>query len=135
MRNRRKRRCCPWSSENNIDIHPETDQRILGERNMKIQEDEAFARQLEMMERQEEESEGEINIINIDSKFKSHEVKHIDNYPEEEVDQITYKFNCPVCLRYFDKILAGKCCGNYLCHLCTDDFIKMGEKNKHFKMR
>ncbi|CAI2374705.1 unnamed protein product [Moneuplotes crassus] len=63
------------------------------------------------------------------------DVQHMDFAPESEEDQLTYKYNCPVCLRYFDKILAGKCCGNYLCHLCIGDFIQMADRNKHYKMR
>jgi transposase-like protein len=32
-------------------------------------------------------------------------------------------FNCPVCLNYYNVILGGKCCKNYLCHQCAKDML------------
>ncbi|CAI2374794.1 unnamed protein product [Moneuplotes crassus] len=76
-----------------------------------------------------------LTFLTLILSINKEDIQYMDFTPESEEDQITYKYNCPVCLRYFDKILAGKCCGNYLCHLCIDDFIKMADRNKHYKMK
>ena len=34
-----------------------------------------------------------------------------------------FKYNCPVCFRYFNTILKAKCCENYLCHYCVRNII------------
>ena len=96
MRNRRKRRCCPWSMGQENDVHPETEQRALAENNRKMMEDEAYARQLQLAERGDEESEGEINIINIQSNYQANDIQYLDFTPETEEDQAKYLYNCPV---------------------------------------
>ena len=34
-----------------------------------------------------------------------------------------FKYNCPVCFRYFNTILKADCCENYLCHYCVREII------------
>lgn len=34
-----------------------------------------------------------------------------------------YKYYCPLCMLYFKSILKSKCCGNYICFLCTKDYL------------
>lgn len=64
------------------------------------------------------------------------------NYTPEEIEprEITpastmrgiYKYSCPVCLRYFNRVLLTKCCNNYLCHHCAYD---LQNKELHFDVR
>lgn len=64
------------------------------------------------------------------------------NYTPEEIEpkEITpastlrnvYKYSCPVCLRYFSKVLLTKCCNNYLCHHCAHD---LQNKELNFDVR
>jgi hypothetical protein len=33
----------------------------------------------------------------------------------------TYPHECPICFRYFNRILKLKCCDNHICAFCIDD--------------
>lgn len=37
---------------------------------------------------------------------------------------LKYKYNCPLCLRYFCDILKCSCCSNYICHSCATELLK-----------
>ncbi|KAL4512387.1 hypothetical protein ABPG72_005389 [Tetrahymena utriculariae] len=39
----------------------------------------------------------------------------------DEEDVLKYKYCCPICLIYFNKILKTKCCNNYVCVECEYD--------------
>jgi len=34
-----------------------------------------------------------------------------------------YKYYCPLCMLYFKTILKSPCCGNYICFMCTKDYL------------
>jgi hypothetical protein len=36
-------------------------------------------------------------------------------------DKDLFRYLCPICFRYMDKILAFSCCHNYICFECVDD--------------
>eukprot|EP01017_Pseudomicrothorax_dubius_P010194 TRINITY_DN1360_c0_g1_i21.p1 TRINITY_DN1360_c0_g1~~TRINITY_DN1360_c0_g1_i21.p1 ORF type:complete len:303 (+),score=61.44 TRINITY_DN1360_c0_g1_i21:245-1153(+) len=61
------------------------------------------------------------------SKYTADDVEYVD---ERNPDQIsTYRYNCPICFRFFNKILESECCNNYLCHYCFDDYNSQLAKN------
>jgi hypothetical protein len=39
-------------------------------------------------------------------------------------DKQKYRYYCPLCMEFFQDILASKCCMNYLCLQCCGDFLK-----------
>lgn len=40
-----------------------------------------------------------------------------------------FQYLCPICFRYFDRILETSCCGNYLCHFCVSDMNETTRKS------
>eukprot|EP01017_Pseudomicrothorax_dubius_P003878 TRINITY_DN10661_c0_g3_i4.p1 TRINITY_DN10661_c0_g3~~TRINITY_DN10661_c0_g3_i4.p1 ORF type:complete len:295 (+),score=32.23 TRINITY_DN10661_c0_g3_i4:177-1061(+) len=40
-----------------------------------------------------------------------------------------FKYNCPICFRFFKVILQSKCCQNYMCHFCIEDLNAQLKKN------
>ncbi|CAI2380733.1 unnamed protein product [Moneuplotes crassus] len=57
------------------------------------------------------ESKDEPKIpLYIESKYTTKDVKVMDDTPQTYVDQKVFKYECPICMRYFDKILEGVCC-------------------------
>ena len=55
-----------------------------------------------------------------------------DFLPEDRDQRLRFQFYCPVCLRYFNRILASACCRNYLCLLCVEDIRSQERKNPQF---
>jgi hypothetical protein len=37
--------------------------------------------------------------------------------------KVDIKYNCPICMRYFNYILQTSCCNNYLCRFCSDEYL------------
>ena len=37
--------------------------------------------------------------------------------------KVDIKYNCPICLRYFNHILQTSCCQNYICKFCAEDYL------------
>jgi hypothetical protein len=63
------------------------------------------------------------NLVRITTDFQKNDVQAIDQYPFDDTPEAeelrkTYKFYCPICLRYFNHILVSDCCRNYICRLC-----------------
>ena len=59
----------------------------------------------------------------VESKFTTLDVQKSDVTPPT-TQKMYMIFNCPICMRYLSTILVGKCCGNYICHMCVDDLQK-----------
>ena len=51
-----------------------------------------------------------INLLENDIKMRR----------DETVD---IKYNCPICMRYFNYILQTSCCNNYICKFCADQYL------------
>ena len=68
-------------------------------------------------------------ILFTDVKMK--QVEAIDVQKEE--NKLEYRYNCPICLRYFNHMLVCSCCKNYLCRLCIRDLQEMEKRNEKFK--
>lgn len=44
-------------------------------------------------------------------------------YTPTGVEAELFKYYCPLCMLYFKTILKTKCCGNYMCFVCTRDYV------------
>ena len=138
MRDRavKRRRCWDWFGTKHSDIHPVsgfTEQRIQEDRMNNNDEELAIQLQNQYFSAQNLQIiEEPIITITIDSAIPIEDVKWVDFAPTNDQDKFIYMFNCPVWLRYFNYILCGKWCGNYLCHNWANDFVKMAHKNKDF---
>ena len=136
----KKRRWCDFFRKNKLEnVHPEvgeTDQRL--QRDPRIDRDEEIAIRLQnqyFSNQNLQVVEQPIITITIDSKIPTEDVKFMDFAPSNEQDKFTYRYNCPICLRYFNYMLVGKWWGNYLWHFWANDFIKMAQKNKDFSSK
>ena len=58
------------------------------------------------------------NKVRIKTKVSKKEIQFKDDFPEKESERHVYKYCCPICLRYFNKMLVSNCCNNYICRLC-----------------
>ena len=132
MRNRRKRRCWDWFRSKKESVHPQTHNDE--ERRRNELQDERIAREIQAQEDAKVEEEP-VHIITIDTNVADGDIKVMDFTPETDEEWDTYKYNCPVWLRYFNYILKGEWCENYLWHFWANDFIQMGKKNRGFTMR
>lgn len=61
-----------------------------------------------------------VESVKINSSLKPGEIA-VSEYTPTSTFQGVYRYNCPVCLRYFSHILISACCSNYLCSFCADD--------------
>ena len=56
-----------------------------------------------------------------------------DVYPQDDpVERKTFKYYCPICLRYFNTILVSSCCDNYICRFCIGDMAKKAKSDQNF---
>ena len=85
--------------------------------------------QLEIIEEAPEET------IKINTNYEVSDILVLDETPQTFKEQALYRYNCPVCLRYFSIILVGKWWGNYLCHFWADDFVQMDMKKPEFGVK
>jgi hypothetical protein len=59
------------------------------------------------------------------SKFKIQtNIDKIKIIGKDEYDKTeNVKYNCPICLKYYNHILKLSCCQNYICQFCSEDYI------------
>ena len=38
-------------------------------------------------------------------------------------ENLELKYNCPICLDFFNNILVTSCCNNYICRLCAEKYL------------
>lgn len=62
----------------------------MKQREHRMRDDEAYARQLQIAE---ESSEDEVNILIIDTQISEEDIKVMDFTPETEEEQEIYKYN------------------------------------------
>lgn len=81
----------------------------------------------------EDDQSNDLNVhshndhIFIDTKFTTADIEGSEYTPGNTL-KINLKYNCPVCLCFFNKILLTKCCNNYLCHHCALDLKSKEDK-------
>lgn len=51
-------------------------------------------------------------------------VQFLVDYPEDLEQQSTFRYCCPICLKYFNHVLISDCCANYICRECTEMMLK-----------
>eukprot|EP00744_Colponema_vietnamica_P001538 GILI01002536.1.p1 GENE.GILI01002536.1~~GILI01002536.1.p1 ORF type:complete len:279 (+),score=23.59 GILI01002536.1:92-928(+) len=56
----------------------------------------------------------------IETNLDLAEIRHTEMTPVGDLAD-TYKYNCPLCMRFFSHMLHTACCKRYVCHLCADD--------------
>ena len=59
--------------------------------------------------------------LRINSSVPSSQIEISETTPRDRATQIKYCYYCPICLRYFTRILVSDCCKNYLCLFCARD--------------
>jgi hypothetical protein len=59
------------------------------------------------------------NKFNIQTKIKRDKIISAPDFSKE----LNNKYSCPICLNYFNHILKLSCCKNYICHLCSEDYL------------
>ena len=58
--------------------------------------------------------------IIIQSKYRGEDILMSDLTPDSSgLDILCYV--CPICERYFSRLLVAVCCNNYICHFCATD--------------
>ena len=60
----------------------------------------------------------------IKTDFRSEEI-HSHVIPDKLKE---IKYNCPICLKFFNHILVLTCCKNYLCLFCLNNYIETSQK-------
>lgn len=65
--------------------------------------------------------------IFIETKFTTGDIERSEYTPANTLKS-NLKYNCPVCLCFYNKILLTKCCNNYLCHSCALDLKSKEDK-------
>lgn len=66
----------------------------------------------------------ELNLPSIHTKYN---IDCIDcNVSPDKLKEILY--NCPICFKFYNHILVTKCCRNYICLRCINDYIETSKK-------
>ena len=66
----------------------------------------------------------DLNLFEINTKYNFEDIlSHIipDKYRE-------IRYNCPICLKFYNHILILSCCKNYICLPCTNDYTDASKK-------
>jgi hypothetical protein len=70
--------------------------------------------------------------VRIKTNISKKEVLVRDDYPTDPQEREMFKYCCPICLRYFNKMLVSSCCKNYICRHCIGDMAKRAKKDQNF---
>jgi hypothetical protein len=73
--------------------------------------------------------------VKIITDFEEDEVKHHEYRPLEKDERKTFRYNCPICWRFFNTMLSLKCCENYICIHCIVEHVKSKLSNVKSKRR
>ncbi len=67
--------------------------------------------------------------------YEAINVQCLVEYPTLQDDQMTFRYCCPICLRYFNHVLVSSCCKNYVCRHCTEVMIKKAIKEPSYEIK
>ena len=71
--------------------------------------------------------------MRIKTKVNKKSIKVRDYFPANDpIERKTFKYYCPICLRYFNTLLVSSCCDNYICRFCIGDIAKKAKSNPDF---
>ena len=74
--------------------------------------------------------------MRIKTEVAKKDIEYRDDYPDhDKVERLKFKYCCPICLRYFNKMLISSCCKNYICRLCIGDLAKKAKKDNTFVIK
>ena len=73
--------------------------------------------------------------MRIKTNYTKKDVLFKEDYPTDPSEKAIYKYCCPICLRYFNKILVSSCCANYICRMCIGEMAKKAKKDSGFVIR
>ena len=69
-------------------------------------------------------------LVKIESSLNLTQLEIAAGTPRSKTQQSKFPYYCPICLRYFSKILVSKCCKNYTCHYCAYEMNAQIEQGK-----
>jgi hypothetical protein len=61
-----------------------------------------------------------VEKFNIQTNVPREKIKSSTEY----IKDLNNKYNCPICLNFFNYILKLSCCKNYICLLCAEDYLE-----------
>lgn len=61
-----------------------------------------------------------LHKFQISTKVPKSSIMSSESYKKE----MNNKHNCPICLKYFNKIMKLSCCKNYICIFCAEDYLE-----------
>jgi hypothetical protein len=67
--------------------------------------------------------------LRVSTVYEPSNVQYLVDYPAELEDQSTYRYCCPICLKYFNHVLISDCCANYICRHCTELMLRKAIKD------
>lgn len=71
--------------------------------------------------------------MRVRTNISKKDIQFVENLTDETHDY--FKYCCPICLRYFNTILVGTCCKNYICRLCIGEMAKTAKKDPKYTIR
>lgn len=75
------------------------------------------------------------NPVKLATAFNKGAISCIVDFPPFLDDQLTYRYCCPICLRFFNRILASSCCKNYVCFLCFEIMMRKAISDSEYRIR
>eukprot|EP00742_Colponemidia_sp_Colp-10_P002571 GILJ01002747.1.p1 GENE.GILJ01002747.1~~GILJ01002747.1.p1 ORF type:complete len:339 (-),score=41.69 GILJ01002747.1:248-1264(-) len=57
--------------------------------------------------------------LHINTVVHVEEIRGMDMTPVGDLAK-TFRYNCPLCMRFFNYMLQGSCCKQYICHGCAE---------------
>ena len=73
------------------------------------------------------------NKMRVKTNISKQQIKCVDEF--DAVNYQTYKFCCPICLRYFNHMLVSSCCHNYICRFCIGSMAKKAKQTPGYVIR
>ena len=66
------------------------------------------------------------NVV-LESQWQISDIKCLEVCNTRE-ERKQFAYYCPICMRYFEKMLETACCQNYICRLCVRDLQDQEQK-------
>ena len=85
-----------------------------------------FVNQLIYQSIQNENKNINLNFPIIKTNFNNDDLISL-NTPDKDKD---IRYNCPICLKFYNHIFVLSCCKNYLCLRCTNNYTETSKKYK-----
>lgn len=58
--------------------------------------------------------------ITVNTKYRAEDIQ-INEFTPANTQVNVFRYDCPICFRFFSTILTLQCCKNYICHNCIAD--------------